>query len=129
MISTFDAAPFMRVQLMHGGPSTSGAGPKEVRVPVVEFPLDGEIRCPLDLWANVELLSSVYLLDHPLPAVGIPPGAELRDDAVAHRLVLLRVHEAQRFPPFTIDPYRWIVGGFLRICLGLCPVNHRETRP
>src|SRR5262245_55899210 len=103
MVAAFHAVSFLRVKPMHRGPPASGARPKEVRVAVVELPLDGQIGCPLHLGANIDLLPSMYLLDHLLPAVGISPGGELRDDAVAHRLILLPVDGAQGLPPLKID--------------------------
>src|SRR5215510_1709420 len=129
MISTFHAAPFMRVKLMHGGASAAGARAKEVRVPVIELPLDYEVGRPLDLGANVELFPTVHLLDHLLPAIRILPGAELPDDAVAHYFIILRIYNAHGLPPFEVDPYRRIVGGLLGIGLSLRPVNHGETGP
>src|SRR5688572_21189006 len=98
MVPTFDLLPLLRIELMDGRSPHPGAGPEQVRIAVVEFPLDGQVGSLLDVRACVQLLAPMDAFDHLPAAIRIAPQGELRDEMLADALVFMGFHDPERFP-------------------------------
>src|SRR6266511_795073 len=129
MVSTLRAPPVPPMQHLHSGSSLPHTAPEDVRVSLVELPLDHDIGGLVEVRTGIDLFSPEHAFHHWLPGIGIAPRGELSHKAVAHLLIRPRCHAAQWFPTLEVDPDRWEVWRFLRIGLGQRPIDGRESRP